>query len=190
MKYTLPSGARGFLLAFILCFPIHVFPSRVFPNFDRPIIAIAPAAWFSPVHYDQYSSHLKQAGYLTVSRRLPSCDSSNPKAQSVAADAAFIKANLLMPSINAGLKVVLVVHSYSGGPGAVAAKGLSLSERRAAGLPGGIIGLIFISAFIAEEGQSLLSSSGGMYAPWVIQYVSDSLCALHSYAMSLSLTDA
>lgn len=84
-----------------------------------------------------------------------------------------------MPSINAGLKVVLVVHSYSGGPGAVAAKGLSLPERRAAGKPGGIIGLIFINAFIAREGQSLLSGGGGKYAPWVIEYVSNSLLTLH-----------
>lgn len=89
-----------------------------------------------------------------------------------------------MPSINAGREVILIMHSYSGGPGAVAAKGLSLAERRAAGKPGGIIGLIFISAFIAEEGQTLLSSGGGKFAPWVIEYVSNSLHTLHSYALT------
>lgn len=75
-----------------------------------------------------------------------------------------------MPAINAGREVVLIMHSYSGGPGAEAAKGLSLAERRAAGRPGGIIGLIFIAAFVAEEGQTLLSSGGGKFAPWVIEY--------------------
>lgn len=89
-----------------------------------------------------------------------------------------------MPAINAGREVVLIMHSYSGGPGAEAAKGLSLAERRAAGQPSGIIGLIFIAAFVAEEGQTLLSSGGGKFAPWVIEYVSISLHALPSYALT------
>ncbi|KAL8963663.1 MAG: hypothetical protein Q9193_000107 [Seirophora villosa] len=80
-----------------------------------------------------------------------------------------------MPSINAGKEVVVIMHSYSGGPGAVAAKDLSIAARRAAGRPGGIIGLIFISAFLAEEGQSLVSGSGGVLAPWVIQYPNGTL---------------
>lgn len=179
MKISSASAAPGILLTFVICFPVHIFSSPTVPNVDRPIIAIAPAAWHSPVHYAEFTNQLRLAGYRSVTQRLPSCDSSDPKAQSVAVDAAFIKSNLLMPSINAGLKVVLVVHSYSGGPGAVAAKGLSLPERRAAGKPGGIIGLIFINAFIAREGQSLLSGGGGKYAPWVIEYVSNSLLTLH-----------
>ncbi|KAL9003526.1 MAG: hypothetical protein Q9188_003612 [Gyalolechia gomerana] len=96
--------------------------------------------------------------------RLPSCDSWNPRAQSVTNDAAFIKQNLLKPSIDSGKRIVLITHSYSGGPGGMAAKGLSITERRAAGLPGGIIGLVFISAFLAKQGQSLISGSGGNIA--------------------------
>ena len=172
MHYSSASKGPDLFLAFLICFPLLVLSSPVPLNVDKPVIALAPAAWFSPVHYVQYTSQLRLAGYHTVTQRLPSCDSSNPQAQSVANDAAFIQEHLLMPSINAGHKVILIMHSYSGGPGAVAAKGLSLGERRAAGKPGGIIGLIFISAFVAEEGQTLLSSGGGSFAPWVIQYVS------------------
>ena len=57
----------------------------------------------------------------------------------------------------------------------MAAKGLSKADRQAAGLLGGIIGLIFISAFVAEEGKTLLDGSDGKFAPWVIEYVSNSL---------------
>lgn len=65
------------------------------------------------------------------------------------------------------------MHSYGGLPGATAAKGLSKSERKAAGKPGGIIGLIFICAFIAKDGQSLLGSlPGQVFDKWVIDYVS------------------
>ncbi|KAL8765573.1 MAG: hypothetical protein Q9209_007404 [Squamulea sp. 1 TL-2023] len=72
--------------------------------------------------------------------------------------------------MDAGKEIVVIMHSYSGGPGAMAAEGLSLAERRAAGRIGGIVGLIFISAFIAKDGQTLVSGSGGQLAPWVIEH--------------------
>ena len=178
------SVAPNLLLACLICFFVPTFSSPAVPTNAKPIIALAPAAWFSPVHYSEYTDLLNKAGFQTVTQRLPSCDSPNPRAQTVAADAAFISSNLLMPAINAGREVVLIMHSYSGGPGAEAAKGLSLAERRAAGRPGGIIGLIFIAAFVAEEGQTFLSSGGGEFAPWMIEYVSGSLHTLPSYALA------
>ena len=154
----------------LICFFVANATSAVLPN-TRPTIVLVPAAWHAPIHYIEYISQLRLAGFPTVSQRLPSCDTSNPAAQSVSGDAAFIRQNQLLPLINSGKEVVLIVHSYSGGPGGMAAKGLSAIERHAAGRPGGIIGMIFISAFIAKEGVSLLSASGGQYSPWVIEYV-------------------
>ncbi|KAL9583413.1 MAG: hypothetical protein Q9212_002720 [Teloschistes hypoglaucus] len=61
------------------------------------------------------------------------------------------------------------MHSYSGGPGSMAAKGLSVAERRNRGQPGGIVGLIFLAAFVAHDGQTLVSGSGGQLSPWVIE---------------------
>ncbi|KAL8722840.1 MAG: hypothetical protein Q9225_000727 [Loekoesia sp. 1 TL-2023] len=171
MKIHPPSIFSYLVVIYSLSFSLLVYTSPTAPN-DRPVTAIAPAAWHSPVHYQLFADQLHVAGLSTVMLQLPSCGSSNPRAQSVANDAAFIKKFLLQPSIDAGKRVVLITHSYSGGPGAVAAKGLSVGERRAAGKPGGIIGLVFISAFVAKQGQSLISGSGGQYAPWVIQYVS------------------
>ncbi|KAL8747120.1 MAG: hypothetical protein Q9190_000943 [Brigantiaea leucoxantha] len=139
-------------------------------NNGRPILAILPAAWHSPVHYSAYIGQLRIAGYTSVTERLPSCDSLHPRVQSVATDAAFIRERLLIPVIEAGQEVVVIMHSYSGGPGSVAAKGLSLAERRAAGRTGGVIGLIYISAFIAHEGQTLVSGNGGQLSPWVIEH--------------------
>ncbi len=58
----------------------------------------------------------------------------------MAADAGSIVRNLLWPDINAGNEVVLIMHSSAGGPGAMAAKGLSVAQRRAVGHTGGILG--------------------------------------------------
>ncbi|KAL8747697.1 MAG: hypothetical protein Q9190_000438 [Brigantiaea leucoxantha] len=126
------------------------------------MLAIIPAAWHSPVHYSAYIHQLRIAGYTSVIERLPSCDSLHPRVQSVATDAAFIRERILIPVIEAGQEVVVIMHSYSGGPGSVAAKGLSLTDRLAAGRTGGVIGLIYISAFIAHEGQTLPNGQMGV----------------------------
>lgn len=169
------TGRRMLTLVLTILTVNNIFAVSSAPrNTGKPVIVVVPAAWHSPIHYSIYTAQLSDVGYTIVSERLPSCDSPNPRAQSVAVDAAFVRERLLMPSINAGKEVVVIMHSYSGGPGAVAAKDLSVSERRAAGRPGGIIGLIFISAFLALEGQTLVTGSGGVLAPWVIEHVSKS----------------
>jgi len=134
----------------------------------NPTIVLVPGAWHSPVHYALLIAALKAKKYDVVTDRLPSVGSSNPQAQSVKVDSAYIKNKLLLPSINAGKDVLLLMHSYGGCPGADAAKGLSKIERKAAGQKGGIIGLVFMCAFVAHEGDSLKSTlPGGVYNDWV-----------------------
>ena len=137
-----------------------------------PIIALVPDAWHSPIHYLELTQHLSRAGYSVTTQRLPSCGSELPEVQSTAADAAFIRENVLLPQIDNGKAVVLVMHSYGGCPGAVAAKGLSMSERRTAGQKGGIIGMIFICGFIIRAATILRDLlPNRQFDPWIIQYV-------------------
>ncbi|KAL8726560.1 MAG: hypothetical protein Q9181_005997 [Wetmoreana brouardii] len=139
---------------------------------ENALKAIVPGAWHSPEHYYELRKLLEHDGYETVSQRNPSCYSGTPNAESAAKDTAFIRNQVLMPLLDAGKTVVLAMHAYGGLPGAAAAKGLSEAERRAAGQPGGILGLIFINALLAHEGQSLLSIlPGQVFDPWVIQRV-------------------
>lgn len=74
---------------------------------------------------------------------------------------------LLNPLLDDGKDILLVMHSYSGSPGSVAARGLSQVERVSKGLEGGIIRLVFIAALVAPKGASLLSMVGGKFHPWV-----------------------
>ncbi|KAL6721258.1 hypothetical protein ACLMJK_000360 [Lecanora helva] len=137
-----------------------------------PSIVLVPGAWHSPIHYTELIGLLIHNGYHVGSQRLPSCNSAKPNVQTVANDAAAVRNNLILPQLNQGKEVVVLMHSYGGAPGSMAAKGLSLSERRAAGKPGGIIGLIVLCGFLANTGQSLLSElPGQVFDPWVIEYV-------------------
>ncbi|KAH6893378.1 Alpha/beta hydrolase fold-1 [Thelonectria olida] len=135
----------------------------------KPTILFVPGAWHTPAHYQSFLQKLQDAGYSTSSKQLPSVGAAEPEKQTVAADAAFIRENLLLPDIEQGKDVILIMHSYGGCPGADAAKGLSKAERTAAGKTGGIVGLIFMCAFVANEGDSLRSKlPGNKLDPWNI----------------------
>jgi len=151
----------------------------------RPTVALIPDAWHSPIHYLELTHRISQGGHSVVTQRLPSCDSNIPKSQSITTDAAFIRSNVLLPQIDNGEEMVLIMHSYGGCPGSMAADGLSVSERRKIGKPGGIIGMIMICGFVIRAGQTLRTMlPGDKFQPWVIQYVSLYLSLGHMCALS------
>lgn len=59
-----------------------------------------------------------------------------------------------------GHQIILVMHSYGGIPGTESAKGLSWEIRRAEGQPGGIVALVYVSAYLIKEGMSVMSVAG------------------------------
>ena len=132
-----------------------------------PTIVIVPGAWHSPAHFKQLIALLKQAGYPVSSYSLPSLEPSDPNATTTTSDSTFIKEKILAPLLEKGSDILLVMHSYGGSPGSVAARGLSKVERISQGLQGGVIGLVFIAALLAPEGASLLAMVGGKFHPWV-----------------------
>jgi len=135
----------------------------------KPTIALIPGAWHTPTHYATFLSLLSSAGYPTTTIQLPSVGSSDPDAQSTSIDAAAVREKVLLPLLNSGKDVVLVMHSYGGSPGSAAAKGLSKTERSSNGSGGGIIGLIYLAGLVIPKGASLLSSlPGAKFDPWVI----------------------
>ncbi|KAH6976165.1 Alpha/beta hydrolase fold-1 [Ilyonectria sp. MPI-CAGE-AT-0026] len=135
---------------------------------SKPTIVLIPGAWHTPAHFELFLQQLYDAGYPTSSRQLPSVGSADPKNQSVTADMDFIRENLLLPEIDQGKDVILIMHSYGGSPGGAAAKGLSKAERTASGRKGGIIGLIFMCAFLSNEGDSIQSKLPGQkFDPWL-----------------------
>lgn len=69
-------------------------------------------------------------------------------------DIAFIQQQLVQPLIEKGKDIMLVCHSFAEYSRAAAALGYSKKENTAKGYDGGIIGLVFISAFLVSEGAS------------------------------------
>ena len=163
----------GTLLTLLPCLSTPLLAQSVNGS-ENPTIVIVPNAWHTPKHWFLYIDYLEQAGYEVKSEKLDSCDNPNPNLTSVQRDAYFIQKNLLLPSIQSSKEVVLVAHSYAGSPSATAAKGLSVTERRANGQVGGILGLIFVTALTAKFNQSLEDINGGKGpSKFVTDYVSE-----------------
>ena len=144
---------------------IALFPSS-YLTMPKPCIVIVPGAWHSSLHYNGLIVLLQQAGYQVSSQKLPSVNPDVPENRTSSTDAAFIRERLLLPLIEDGTDVLLVMHSYGGCPGAAAAKGLSTKDRTADGKTGGIIGLIFIAAFLHHQGDCVFNSLGGKWGSW------------------------
>jgi hypothetical protein len=139
-------------------------------SLPKPTLFLVPGAYHTPTAYTHLVPHLNRFGYPTATVSLPSVASLTPKAESVAKDTASILSTLL-PLLDAGTDVVLIAHSYGGLPGGSAATGLMRPQREKEGKKGGIVAQIYIAAFVALEGQSLLGLNGGKHAPWVLEDV-------------------
>ncbi|MCJ1470004.1 hypothetical protein MMC07_008649 [Pseudocyphellaria aurata] len=132
-------------------------------SFNPTVVLVTGAFHVSSVMH-LLSGKLQQAGYSTRSMGLKTPGNSG---LSIDHDATALKTELLDLLIEQqGKHVVLYLHSYAGFPGSAAIRGLSQQERAAQGKKGGIIGLIYQSAFIPKEGQTLIDMLGGSYAPW------------------------
>ncbi|KAH8195057.1 hypothetical protein TruAng_010766 [Truncatella angustata] len=135
---------------------------------SKPTIVLVPGAWLPTTAYEAYLSALEQEGYPTLAISYPSFDPTNPATADVAQDSRSIHGILAHLINNEEKHVVLVMHSYGGMPGSSAAKGLSVSSRREAGLRGGIIGLIYIAAFVVSEGGTCIGMTSGKLASWIL----------------------
>lgn len=97
---------------------------------SKPTILLIPGAWHIPAHFAALREHLEKFSYPTRSEKLPSVGASDQSNHTAQTDAEFIRNQLLLPMLDEGKRVVVVMHSYAGVPGGAAACGLSEEERQ------------------------------------------------------------
>lgn len=139
---------------------------------SKPVVVVVPTAWHSPQHYSLLFDLLQKAGYAVSAQPLPSVNPATPVNVHVATDAEFVRHQQLLPLLDQGKDVLLVMHGYGGCPGGMAAKGLSKKQRSAEGVQGGVVGLVFVAGFLLLEGESVFSKLGGKFEPWHVVHVS------------------
>lgn len=148
----------------------------------KPTIVIVPGAFHSPPHYGELIAQLHQAEWPTMCLALPSLNPSNPHNADVAGDSAFVRERMLLPLLEAGKDVLLVMHSYGGIPGSCAAKGLSKSERSSQGHTAGIFGIVYIAAILVGESKYLWERGEKRPNAWM---VADVCLTVKSFVLGL-----
>ncbi|KAJ7673800.1 Alpha/beta hydrolase fold-1 [Mycena polygramma] len=128
-------------------------PPSTHTTMSQPTIVIIPGSFCVVSFYDAVIAGLRAAGYPvhgveleTVGRR--------DKAPTMYDDATAV-ASVVSRLADEGKDVVLVPHSYGGLVACEASKGLAKSVREREGKSGGIVRIVFTTAVVGAEGQSL-----------------------------------
>ncbi|OAR00468.1 hypothetical protein LLEC1_05558, partial [Akanthomyces lecanii] len=137
-------------------------PNSSMPASNQITIVLLHGAWHGPWCWKDQIPELHKLGYAVETIHLPCTHGVAGKTQFDDADAAR---SLLETLVSAGKRVVVVAHSYAGPIGNAAIIGLSERERAAKSLPGGVVGLIALCAFLFPGGMdqgAVIRGLGGL----------------------------
>ena len=131
---------------------------------DMPTVVLVQGWFQTPLVYKKLVDGLTAHGYHTIHPRLPSCsntESTDIPQLSLSADVLAICTELMRLIEFEFKTVVVVMHSYGGLVGSEAIpEQHSYAHRQVQGIPGGVIHLFSYSAFLLNEGQSILDAFG------------------------------
>lgn len=143
---------------------------------SKPTIVFVPGAWHSPEGYQDVISNLEPHGYKCVGIDLPTVGANPPKQDFNPDRDAISKA--ITDAAENGEDVVVVMHSYGGFPGTEAVKGLTRKDREGKGQNGGVVRLVYLTAFMVPEGVTLIQTIGGKPLPWFDVQVSQPISSM------------
>lgn len=132
---------------------------------EKPTILFVPGAWHFPAGFDVVREQLKDLSYPTEAVAHPSIGGEPPN-KDLSDDTLNLR-SAIEKLADEGKKVVIVTHSYGGVVGSCAVKDFGFAQRKSIGKTGGVIQLVYLSAFALPEGVSLLDALGGNPLPWM-----------------------
>jgi pimeloyl-ACP methyl ester carboxylesterase len=133
-----------------------------------PTIVLVHGAWHTPPNYQGFVDSLKEAGFSVHCPRLPSCTNTSPPPASFADDVKTVR-TVIKNCVEAGERVLMVMHSYGGAVGTDAVTDALLRRTRAAAnQPGGVIHLLYLCAYMLQPGTSVIdiAKSAGFFPYW------------------------
>lgn len=139
----------------------------------KPAVLIVPGAWHPASAYAPITTALNEAEYDDVTvANLPSLNAKDAGAASCKTDADAVREQILSvvdKAAAAGREVVVLAHSYGGIAAGGGAYGESTTARAKEGKKGGVVGMVYMSAFVVPEGQSLVEYLGGQHPPYLLK---------------------
>ena len=139
-------------------------------------ILFVHGGYHSPVFFEPIIQLLQQKGYAALCPHLPTCNPAILRESpdiDMKADAQAIENELRRLVVQEGRRVLVAMFSYGGIPGTEAvAEDLSRKHRKARDEEGGVVGLMYVSAFLLQEGKALEDRNAGKPRPWIDTFVS------------------
>ncbi|KAI9718841.1 MAG: hypothetical protein M1828_006530 [Chrysothrix sp. TS-e1954] len=122
-------------------------------------IVLCHGSWHVPGHYADLLDTLRRDGFETHCPLLPTCNGKRPPDSSLPDDVMVIQ-SLIKSLVEDGRSVLVILHSYGGAVGSNAvSEELSRASRVRQGLEGGVIGLVYMCAFLLQPGETILSAT-------------------------------
>ncbi|KAI9831459.1 MAG: hypothetical protein M1819_005058 [Sarea resinae] len=131
----------------------------------KPTIVFCPGAWHLPQGFDAVRAQLAERGFESEAVALPAVGA-EPPTKTFADDVAAVRSQV-QELADQGKAVIVIMHSYGGLVGADAVQDLGHAQRAKAGQKGGVIMMVYMSAFVGQKGKSVLDMLGGQYLPWM-----------------------
>lgn len=136
------------------------------PASKKPAIVLVPGSFCHSSHYAPGLKPLQDAGVSVHILDPPTYHSKKTGDLPTLHDDASFIAKTVEKLADQGEEVVLVAHSYGGTPASESIKGLSVSERKEQGKPGGVVRLAYISAVVPKVGEGMGETMvGGVQVP-------------------------
>ncbi|KAK2008445.1 alpha/beta-hydrolase [Colletotrichum eremochloae] len=133
----------------------------------KPSVLIVPGAWQLPVAFQPLTTELAGADFSASVVSLPTVGGTTTPLATLSDDVAAVRSEL-DKLVSSGKEVVIYSNSYGGVVASNAVEGYDIASRSASGAPGGVVSIVYASAFMLPKGSSLLDLLGGQPLPWMI----------------------
>ncbi|CAM1509406.1 Fc.00g031450.m01.CDS01 [Cosmosporella sp. VM-42] len=128
-----------------------------------PSVLIVTGSWHIPQHYHKVISQLEAGGIRVLCPCLPISNNVLPPNHGIGDDVAFIR-ELVAKETAEGTQLFVLAHSYGG---VVSTAALAEFEIKQGSNNGGVLGILYICAFMPTEKQSLAGIFGGQLPPFL-----------------------
>ena len=134
---------------------------------SKPVFVLVPGNFLPPAYYGDTAKQLESRGFETRLVTIPSTGSKH-LLTSNEPDVLAIR-QVLEELSSSERNIIIVAHSYGSIPTCEAAQGFGYQDRLKLGKSSGVIRLIFVAAWLLQEGESPPSiiEKYKMEAPWV-----------------------
>lgn len=127
---------------------------------SKAAIVLIPGSFSLASMYYPIQDLLTAAGHDVYVNNLPSASRNAPEAPASLSDDATFIGTIIEKIADQEKDIIVLGHSYGGAVASELTKGLSKIERLAKGQRSGIVRIVFLSAIVLQEGQSIFGDQG------------------------------